>query len=88
MEQAVKYMTLLRGEPKNMAKEWVREARLLLEARQVCDALMAHASAYGLLRSISHQVIYIFITLSPKNNMLNLYELHSDQSLLHSSAVK
>ena len=48
LEQAVKYMTLLRGEPKNMAKEWVREARLLLEARQVCDALMAHASAYGL----------------------------------------
>ena len=48
LEQAVKYMTLLRGEPKNVAREWVREARLLLEARQVCDALMAHAAAYGL----------------------------------------
>ena len=48
LEQAVKYMTLLRGEPRNVAREWVREARLLLEARQVCDALMAHAAAYGL----------------------------------------
>jgi len=48
LEQAVKYMTLLQGEPRKAAREWVREARLLLETRQVADALMAHAAAYGL----------------------------------------
>jgi len=48
LEQAVKYMTLLQGEPRKAAREWVKEARLLLETRQVADALMAHAAAYGL----------------------------------------
>jgi len=45
--QAVKYMTLLKGESANVSKDWVKEARLLLETRQACDALLAHASAFG-----------------------------------------
>jgi len=47
LEQAVKYMTLLKGEPKNVSSEWLKEARLLLETRQACSALMSHAAAYG-----------------------------------------
>jgi len=48
LEQAVRYMTLLRGQPKKVASEWIREARMLLETRQVCDALVSHAAAHGL----------------------------------------
>lgn len=46
--QAVRYMTLLNGEPANVSKDWIKEARLLLETQQACDALMAHAAAFGL----------------------------------------
>ncbi|XP_043196760.1 MICOS complex subunit MIC60-like [Amphibalanus amphitrite] len=46
--QAVKYMGLLRGEPRLVASDWIRETRLLLEARQAADALLAHAAATGL----------------------------------------
>ena len=48
LTQAVKYMSLLRGEPRLVAADWVRETRLLLEARQAADALLAHAAATGL----------------------------------------
>ena len=47
LEQAVKYMTLLKGEPRNVSQDWLREARLLLETKQACLALMAHAAATG-----------------------------------------
>ena len=47
LDQAVRYMTLLRGEPRRAAADWLREARLLLETRQACRALMAHAAAVG-----------------------------------------
>ena len=47
-EQAVKYMTLLKGEPKKVSSDWMSEARLLLETKQVCNALMSHAAAFGL----------------------------------------
>jgi len=48
LEQAVRYMTLLKGEPKKVSSEWIREARLLLETRQACHALLSHAAAHGL----------------------------------------
>ena len=47
LDQAVRYVTLLHGEPRNVARDWLREARLLLETRQACTALMAHAAAIG-----------------------------------------
>ncbi|XP_037078576.1 MICOS complex subunit Mic60-like [Pollicipes pollicipes] len=46
--QAVRYMSLLQGEPRLVASDWVRDTRLMLEARQAADALLAHAAATGL----------------------------------------
>ena len=43
--QAVKYMNLLRGEPRHVSSEWLKEARLNLETRLIADALVAHAAA-------------------------------------------
>lgn len=47
LEQAVRYLSLLQGEPRNVAKDWVRDARHLLETRLACEALKAHAAAIG-----------------------------------------
>lgn len=38
-------MNLLRGEARNVASSWIKEARLTLETRQAADALLAHAAA-------------------------------------------
>jgi len=46
--KAVQYMSLLRGEPKRAASDWMSEARLHLEAKQASQALLAHAAAVGL----------------------------------------
>lgn len=43
--QSVRYMNLLRGEPRHVASSWLLEARLTLETRQAADALLAHAAA-------------------------------------------
>ncbi|XP_076067939.1 inner membrane mitochondrial protein mitofilin isoform X11 [Oratosquilla oratoria] len=45
LNHAVRYMNLLRGAPRHVAADWLKEARLLLEARQAADVLMAHAAA-------------------------------------------
>nr|XP_053641102.1 MICOS complex subunit MIC60-like isoform X1 [Cherax quadricarinatus] len=45
LPQSIRYMNLLRGEPRNVAISWLREARLTLETRQAADALLAHAAA-------------------------------------------
>ena len=47
-EQAVRYMNQLRGEPRRVAKDWIKEARLFLEARQVARFLTSFASAYNI----------------------------------------
>ena len=47
-EQAVRYMNQLRGEPRRVAKDWIREARLFLEARQAARFLTSYASAYNI----------------------------------------
>jgi hypothetical protein len=47
LEQAVKYMTLLKGQPANVSKDWISDAIKLLEMKQACKALMAHAAAVG-----------------------------------------
>lgn len=43
--QAVRYMNLLTGAPKAVAKEWIEEATILLETLQAADTLLAHACA-------------------------------------------
>lgn len=48
LEQALRLMNQLRGEPRKVAADWITEARLLLETKQAADALLAHASANGL----------------------------------------
>jgi len=47
LEQAVKYMTLLRDQPANVSRDWIIDAIRLLEMKQACKALMAHAAAVG-----------------------------------------
>ncbi|XP_013785078.1 MICOS complex subunit MIC60-like [Limulus polyphemus] len=45
LEQALRYANQLKGEPRNVARDWIKELRLLLETRQAADALIAHAAA-------------------------------------------
>lgn len=46
--QALKYMNLLKGAPRHVASDWLKEARLLLETQQATNTLMAHAASSGL----------------------------------------
>lgn len=45
LEQAVRYVNQLTGEPRRVAADWLREARLLLETKQAADVLLAYAVA-------------------------------------------
>ncbi|XP_013792945.1 MICOS complex subunit MIC60-like, partial [Limulus polyphemus] len=45
LEQALRYANQLKGEPRNLARDWIKELRLLLETRQAADALIVHAAA-------------------------------------------
>ena len=47
LEQAVKYMTLLKGMPRIVSRDWVKDARLILETQLACRALLAHSAAEG-----------------------------------------
>ncbi|XP_028171052.1 MICOS complex subunit Mic60-like [Ostrinia furnacalis] len=46
---ALRYVNLLQGAPRAAARPWVDAARTHLEIRQAAEAVMAHASACGLL---------------------------------------
>lgn len=46
--QTLKYMNLLQGQPRVIAADWLKEARLLLETQQATNILMAHAASSGL----------------------------------------
>jgi MICOS complex subunit MIC60 len=48
LEQAVRYINQLRGEPRRVAADWLLEARLRLETKQASEVLLAYASAVGL----------------------------------------
>jgi len=48
IEQAVRYVNQLRGEPRRVASQWLDEARILLETRQAAELILAFASANGL----------------------------------------
>jgi len=47
-EQALKYMNLLTGAPRCVARQWMNETRILLETQQAAATLMAYASSSGL----------------------------------------
>lgn len=47
LELATRLVNQLRGEPKNVARDWLLEARLLLETRQAVNLLTAYAAVLG-----------------------------------------
>ncbi|KAL4708602.1 hypothetical protein ACJJTC_014210 [Scirpophaga incertulas] len=49
LSAALRYVNLLQGAPRAASKGWVDAARKHLEVRQAAEAVMAHASACGLL---------------------------------------
>lgn len=42
-------MNLLQGAPRAIARQWMEEARIMLETQQAANTLMAHATASGLV---------------------------------------
>ncbi|XP_028815427.1 MICOS complex subunit MIC60 isoform X4 [Denticeps clupeoides] len=48
LELAAKFINQLTGEPRRVAQDWLKEARLTLETRQVVNLLSAYANAVGL----------------------------------------
>lgn len=48
LEQAVRYVNQLSGEPRRVASDWLSEARLLLETRQAAEVLVSFAVANSL----------------------------------------
>ena len=47
LELAARLVNQLRGEPRNVAHDWLIEARLLLETRQAANLLTAYAAVLG-----------------------------------------
>ncbi|XP_066147249.1 MICOS complex subunit Mic60 isoform X2 [Euwallacea fornicatus] len=47
--QALKYMNLLKGAPRCVARQWMNETRIFLETQQAANTLMAHAASSGLM---------------------------------------
>jgi len=47
LEQAVKYMNLLQGEPRKQASDWIDNAILYLEVGLLCETLTSYATAVG-----------------------------------------
>jgi mitofilin len=45
LEGAVYYMNYLKGEPKNVAKDWLSDARLYLETKQAIQLIQTYISA-------------------------------------------
>ncbi|KFW86816.1 Mitochondrial inner membrane protein, partial [Manacus vitellinus] len=48
LELAAKFVNQLRGESRRVATDWLNEARMTLETKQIVDILTAYASAVGL----------------------------------------
>ncbi|XP_048160668.1 MICOS complex subunit MIC60 isoform X3 [Corvus hawaiiensis] len=48
LELAAKFVNQLRGESRRVAQDWLTEARMTLETKQIVDILTAYASAVGL----------------------------------------
>lgn len=47
--QTLRYMNLLNGAPRCVARQWMEETRILLETQQAANTLMAHAASSGLM---------------------------------------
>ena len=45
LEQALKYANQLKGEPRNVAKDWIKDTRTHLELKQAVDLLQTEADA-------------------------------------------
>lgn len=52
METALKFMNQLKGEARNVARDWMKDTRNLLEARQAARVLLAFASAAGVAAKV------------------------------------
>lgn len=48
LELAAKFVNQLKGESRRVAQDWLNEARMTLETKQVVDILTAYASAVGI----------------------------------------
>ncbi|XP_014608867.1 PREDICTED: MICOS complex subunit Mic60 isoform X2 [Polistes canadensis] len=48
-KMTLRYMNLLKGAPRSIAREWMNETRILLETQQAIDTLMAYAGVTGLM---------------------------------------
>ncbi|KOC61000.1 Putative mitochondrial inner membrane protein [Habropoda laboriosa] len=48
-KMTLRYMNLLKGAPRSIARDWMNETRILLETQLAVDALLAYASAIGLV---------------------------------------
>ncbi|KAG7200657.1 hypothetical protein KM043_001211 [Ampulex compressa] len=48
-KMTLRYMNLLKGAPRAIAREWMNETRILLETQQAVDTLLAYAGAVGLM---------------------------------------
>ncbi|XP_061941561.1 MICOS complex subunit Mic60 isoform X6 [Apis cerana] len=48
-KMTLRYMNLLKGAPRSVAKDWMNETRILLETQQVVETLLAYAGAMGLM---------------------------------------
>lgn len=48
LEQALRYMNLLKGEPQNVATDWLRELRIHLETVQAVNAVMTYAAVQAI----------------------------------------
>ncbi|XP_023374548.1 MICOS complex subunit MIC60 isoform X2 [Otolemur garnettii] len=48
LELAAKFVNQLRGESRRVAQDWLKEARMTLETKQIVEILTAYASAVGI----------------------------------------
>ena len=48
LEQALRYMNLLKGEPQHVATDWLRDLRLHLEAVQAARAIATYAAVQAI----------------------------------------
>lgn len=48
MEQALRYMNLLKGEPKKVAKDWLKDLRIHLESMQAAEAILTYAAVQAI----------------------------------------
>ena len=48
MEQALRYMNLLKGEPQHVASDWLHDLRVHLETVQAAKAILTYAAVQAM----------------------------------------